>query len=120
MDLENIMKRCSWSSAGLWARISSSHLIEIFQAKEGMLDSCRQLSQQVKQTKEPADTRFLVLRGLPFALCDNPTDFYKACFDSDDDYSFHHLDIGIILTEHEGDVLSSSLRLSPASLKEIL
>ncbi|KAF4112523.1 hypothetical protein G5714_007318 [Onychostoma macrolepis] len=63
---------------------------------------------------------FLVLRGLPFALCDNPTDFYKVCFDNDDDYSFHHLDIGIILTEHEGDVLSSSLRLNPASLKEIL
>ncbi|KAF4104240.1 hypothetical protein G5714_015227 [Onychostoma macrolepis] len=67
-------------------------------------------------TKEPADTRFL-----PFAVCDNPTDFYKICFDSDDDYSFHHLDIGIILTEYEGDVLSSSLRLNPApSLKEIL
>ncbi|KAF4118895.1 hypothetical protein G5714_000946 [Onychostoma macrolepis] len=75
MDLENIMKRCSWSSTGL---------------------------------------------GLPFALCDNPTDFYKVCFDSDDDYSFHHLDIGIILIEHEGDVLSSSLRLNPASLKIII
>ncbi|KAF4110356.1 hypothetical protein G5714_009608 [Onychostoma macrolepis] len=71
MDLENIMKRCSWSSTGLWARISSSHLTEIFQSKEGMLGSY----------------------------------FYK---DSDDDYSFHHLDIGIILIEHEGDVLSSS------------
>ncbi|KAF4101577.1 hypothetical protein G5714_018009 [Onychostoma macrolepis] len=40
--------------------------------------------------------------------------------DSDDDYSFHHLDIGIILIEHEGDVLSSSLRLNPASLKIII
>ncbi|KAF4095258.1 hypothetical protein G5714_024336 [Onychostoma macrolepis] len=75
---------------------------------------------QSTQTKEPTDTRFLVLRGLPFALCDNPTDFYKVCFDSDDDYSFHHLDIGIILTEYEGDVLSSSLRLNPASLKIII
>ncbi len=42
------------------------------------------------------------------------------CYDSDDDYSFLHLDIGIILIEHEGDVLSSSLRLNPASLKIII
>ncbi|KAF4113760.1 hypothetical protein G5714_006305 [Onychostoma macrolepis] len=77
-------------------------------------------SLSLNTTKEPTDTRFLVLRGLPFALCDSPTDFYKVCFDSDDDYSFHHLDIGIILTEHEGDVLSSSLRLNPASLKIII
>ncbi|KAF4110470.1 hypothetical protein G5714_007501 [Onychostoma macrolepis] len=51
--------------------------------------------------------------GLTLIITPNPKD-------SDDDYSFHHLDTGIILTEHEGDVLSSSLRLNPASLKIII
>lgn len=40
--------------------------------------------------------------------------------DSDDDDSFRDLDVGILLVEHEGAVLSSSLHLSPASLKIII
>ncbi len=40
--------------------------------------------------------------------------------DSDDDDSFRHIDIGILLVQHEGAVLSSSLHLSPASLKIII
>ncbi|KAJ4918597.1 hypothetical protein JOQ06_021663 [Pogonophryne albipinna] len=63
--------------------------------------------------KEPTDIRTLVLRGLPIILGDNPTDFYKAGSDTDDD-------IGILLVEHEGAGPSSALHRSPASLKIIL
>lgn len=38
--------------------------------------------------------------------------------DTDDD-SVHHLDIGILFSEHDGTVLSSSLHLSLASLNII-
>ncbi|KAK9978909.1 hypothetical protein ABG768_020645, partial [Culter alburnus] len=37
--------------------------------------------------------------------------------DSDGDHSFCHLDLGILLVEHEGAVLSSSLHLNPTSIK---
>ncbi|MEQ2288517.1 hypothetical protein AMECASPLE_023401 [Ameca splendens] len=40
--------------------------------------------------------------------------------DSDDDDSFRNIDIGILLVEPEGAVPSSSLHLSPASLKIII
>ncbi|MEQ2242385.1 hypothetical protein ILYODFUR_035401 [Ilyodon furcidens] len=40
--------------------------------------------------------------------------------DSDDDDSFLNIDIGIFLVEPEGAVPSSSLHLSPASLKIII
>ncbi|KAK5605701.1 hypothetical protein CRENBAI_007487 [Crenichthys baileyi] len=76
-----------------------------------------QLSQQTRKTAEPTDIRTLVLRGLPLLLGDDPTDFYKQGFDSDDDDSFCNTDIGILLVEPEGAVTSSSLHLSPASLK---
>ncbi|KAK1901811.1 Protein APCDD1 [Dissostichus eleginoides] len=71
------------------------------------------------RTTEPTDIRTLVLRGLPIILGDNPTDFYKAGFDTDDD-SFRDIEIGILLVEHEGAGPSSSLHRSPASLKIIL
>ncbi|XP_066497026.1 sterile alpha motif domain-containing protein 3-like isoform X2 [Hoplias malabaricus] len=97
----------------------SLRLIEIFQSKRGNIGQLlTHLSQQTK-TKEPTDIRTLVLRGLPIILGDHPTDFYKACFD-DSDESFHQLDIGILLVEQEGAVLSSSLHLSPASLKIVI
>ncbi|ROI63299.1 hypothetical protein DPX16_0570 [Anabarilius grahami] len=41
-------------------------------------------------------------------------------YDSDDDHSFRHLDFGILLVEHEGAVLPSSLHLNPASIKIII
>ncbi|KAM7406777.1 hypothetical protein PAMA_002816 [Pampus argenteus] len=40
--------------------------------------------------------------------------------DSDDDDSFHDLDIGILLIERDGTELTSSQHLSPASLKIII
>ncbi|KAL3045311.1 hypothetical protein OYC64_013555 [Pagothenia borchgrevinki] len=40
--------------------------------------------------------------------------------DTDDEDSFHDIEIGILLVEHEGAGPSSSLHRSPASLKIIL
>ena len=40
--------------------------------------------------------------------------------DSDDDDSFHHIDIKILLVEHEGAVLSPSLHLSSAWMKILI
>ncbi|KAJ8333720.1 hypothetical protein SKAU_G00413300 [Synaphobranchus kaupii] len=98
----------------------SPRLVEIFRSKRGNVGQLlTQLSQQITTT-EPTDVRTLVLRGLPIILGDNPTIFYKAGFDSDDDDSFRDLDIGILLIEPEGAVLSSSLHLSPAWVKIIV
>ncbi|KAI4820810.1 hypothetical protein KUCAC02_028777, partial [Chaenocephalus aceratus] len=72
------------------------------------------------RTTEPTDIRTLVLRGLPIILGDNPTDFFKAGSDTDDEDSFRDIEIGILLVEHEGASPSSSLHRSPASLKIIL
>ncbi|MEQ2192627.1 hypothetical protein XENOCAPTIV_014639 [Xenoophorus captivus] len=75
----------------------SPRLIEIFQSKRGNVGQMlTQLSQQTK-TAEPTAIRTLVLTGLPLILGDNPSDFYKQGFDSDDDDSFRNIDIGILL-----------------------
>ncbi|KAK0130632.1 hypothetical protein N1851_034888 [Merluccius polli] len=71
-------------------------------------------------TTEPTAIQTKVLRGLPIILGDDPTNFFKAGFDSDDDDSLHDLDIGILLIERDGTVLTSSQHLSPTSLKIII
>ncbi|XP_037637667.1 uncharacterized protein LOC119495352 [Sebastes umbrosus] len=95
-------------------------LIEIFRSKSGNVG--QQLTQLLQQTKttEPTAVRTLVLRGLPIVLGDNPTDFYRAGFDADDDDSFRHIEIGILQVEPEGAAVASSLHLSPTSLKVII
>ncbi|KAK1883157.1 NADH-ubiquinone oxidoreductase chain 3, partial [Dissostichus eleginoides] len=98
----------------------SPRLIEIFRSKRGNVGQLLTQLSQHTQTKEPTDMRTLVLRGLPIILGDNPTDFYKVGFDTDDEDSFRDIDIGILLVEHEGAGPSSSLHRSPASLKIIL
>ncbi|CAB1454338.1 unnamed protein product [Pleuronectes platessa] len=98
----------------------SPRLVEIFRCKRGIIgQQLTQLSQETKTT-EPTDIRTMMLRGLPILLQDNPNDFFKACFDSDDDDSYQHIDIGILLVEQEGAMLSSSMHLYPASLKIII
>ncbi|KAK1883322.1 NADH-ubiquinone oxidoreductase chain 3 [Dissostichus eleginoides] len=106
--------RCAWSSIGF------PRLIEIFRSKRGNVGQLLTQLSQHTQTTEPTDMRTLVLRGLPIILGDNPTDFYKVGFDTDDEDSFRDIDIGILLVEHEGAGPSSSLHRSPASLKIIL
>ncbi|XP_030299269.1 uncharacterized protein LOC115597477 [Sparus aurata] len=73
-----------------------------------------------QRTTKPTAIRTQVLRGLPIILGDNPTNFFKASFESDDDDSFHNIDIGILFIECEGAVLTSSKHLSPALLKIII
>nr|XP_020477629.1 uncharacterized protein LOC109972814 [Monopterus albus] len=97
----------------------SLRLIEIFQSRRGNVGQLLTPLLQQTRTQEPTDIRSLVLRGLPIVLGDSPTDFFIACFDSDDN-SFRHLDFRIILVEHEGTVSPSSLHLSPASVKIII
>ncbi|XP_028856475.1 uncharacterized protein LOC114802036 isoform X2 [Denticeps clupeoides] len=98
----------------------SRHLIEIFRSKRGNVGQLlTQLLQQTK-TQEPTDIRATVLRGLPIVLGDNPTDFFKPCFDSADDHVFQDLDLGILLVEREGAVSPSSLHLNPASFKIVI
>ncbi|XP_060929384.1 uncharacterized protein LOC133003615 isoform X2 [Limanda limanda] len=98
----------------------SPRLVEIFRCKRGIIgQQLTQLSQETKTT-EPTDIRTMMLRGLPILLQDNPNDFFKACFDSDDDDSYQHIDIGILLVEQEGAMLSSSMHLYPASLKIVI
>ncbi|TKS65972.1 hypothetical protein D9C73_000038 [Collichthys lucidus] len=123
----------------------SPRLLEIFGSKRGNVGQLlTQISQQTKlsyrsllvfnfsyltcvivfisqKTTDPTAIRTKVLRGLPIILGDDPTNFFKAGFvNSDDDDSFHDLDIGILLIERDGTVLTSSQHLSPASLKIII
>ncbi|XP_039661142.1 uncharacterized protein LOC120561883 [Perca fluviatilis] len=97
----------------------SPRLLELFRSKRGNVGQLlTQISQQTNTT-EPTAIRTQVLRGLPIILGDNPTNFFKAGFESDDDDedSFRDLDIGILHIEREGAVLTPSQHLSPASLK---
>ncbi|GAA6081297.1 uncharacterized protein LOC109972814, partial [Tachysurus ichikawai] len=98
----------------------SLHLIEIFRSKRGNVGQLLTQLLQQTNTQDPNDIRSLVIRGLPIVLGDNPMEFFKACFDSDDDHPFRHLDFGILLVEHEGSVLPSSFHLDPVSIKIII
>ncbi|KAI1904607.1 hypothetical protein AGOR_G00007360 [Albula goreensis] len=62
------------------------------------------------KTTELTDIRTLVLGGLNVILGDNPTDFYKPGFDSNDGDSFRHIDLGILLIENEGVPLCISVQ----------
>ncbi|XP_041844077.1 uncharacterized protein LOC121641818 isoform X1 [Melanotaenia boesemani] len=97
----------------------SPRLLELFRSKRGNVGQLlTQISQQTNTT-DPTAIRTHVLRGLPIILGDNPTNFFKAGFESDDE-SFRDLDIGILLVEREDAVATSSHHLSPASLKIII
>uniref|UniRef100_A0A3B5A6G2 Uncharacterized protein n=1 Tax=Stegastes partitus TaxID=144197 RepID=A0A3B5A6G2_9TELE len=99
-------------------------LLEIFRCKRGNVGQLlTQISQQTNvgfAKTSLCHSISCVLRGLPVILGDNPTNFFKAGFESDDDDSYRDLDIGILLIEREGAVLTSSQHLSPALLKIII
>ncbi|XP_038553310.1 uncharacterized protein LOC119886565 isoform X1 [Micropterus salmoides] len=66
----------------------SPRLLELFQSKRGNVGQLlTQISQQTNTT-EPTTIWTQVLRGLPIILGDNPTNFFKASFESDDDDYF--------------------------------
>ncbi|KAJ7993892.1 hypothetical protein DPEC_G00259410 [Dallia pectoralis] len=74
--------------------------LELFRSKRG-------------NTSEPTAIRTQMLRRLPIILGDNPTNFFKAGCESDDDDFLRDLDIEILLIQSEGAVLTSSQHLSP-------
>ncbi|XP_077950088.1 uncharacterized protein LOC120822412 [Gasterosteus aculeatus] len=85
----------------------SPRLLELFGSKRG----------NVGQTNTTEPTECQRASYHPWG---QPTDFFKAGFESDDDDCFCDPDIGILLIERKGAVLTSSQHLSPASLKNII
>ncbi|XP_077102491.1 uncharacterized protein LOC143753710 [Siphateles boraxobius] len=98
----------------------SPRLLELFRSKRGNVGQLLTHIPQKINTTEPTAIRTQVLRGLPIILGDDPTNFFKAGFESDDDDYFRDLDVGILLIEREGAVLTSSQHLSLALLKIII
>nr|XP_040052875.1 uncharacterized protein LOC120831491 isoform X3 [Gasterosteus aculeatus aculeatus] len=86
----------------------SPRLLELFGSKRGNVG-------QTNKTTEPTECQ-----RASYHPGDNPTDLFKAGFESDDEDSFCDPDIGILLIEREGAVLTSSQHLSPASLEIII
>ncbi|KAJ0056509.1 hypothetical protein NL108_008349, partial [Boleophthalmus pectinirostris] len=70
------------------------------------------------QSQDPTEKRTVALRGLPYLLGDNPTEFFKSSFVSDGDESFRQMDVGILLVNPEGVSLPRDLH--PASLKIVI
>ncbi|KAK7925095.1 hypothetical protein WMY93_007405 [Mugilogobius chulae] len=79
-----------------------------FQSEEG---------QRGRTSMDPTEKRTVALRGLPYLLGDNPTEFFKSSFDGDE--SFGQIDVGILLVNPEG-VSPPTADLHPASLKIVL
>nr|XP_040056863.1 uncharacterized protein LOC120833632 isoform X2 [Gasterosteus aculeatus aculeatus] len=85
----------------------SPRVLELFGSKRGNVGQTN--------TTEPTECQ-----RASYHPGDNPTDVFKAGFESDDEDSFCHPDIGRLLIEREGAVLTSSQHLSPASLEIII
>ncbi|KAJ8409952.1 hypothetical protein AAFF_G00209930 [Aldrovandia affinis] len=75
----------------------------------------------IHQAFDQTDIRCLVLRGLPVIFGDDPSDFFKACFDVDDEDSYSHVPVGILCREQENVAQHlQSLHLNPSSVGIIL
>ncbi|XP_049889945.1 sterile alpha motif domain-containing protein 3-like [Epinephelus moara] len=80
----------------------SPRLMEIFKAKRGLTGQV--LADLMRQTKasDVTEVRCLVLRGLPVILGDDPSTFFKASFDVDDEGgSYNDVPVGILCREQE-------------------
>ncbi|XP_030578859.1 uncharacterized protein LOC115775464 [Archocentrus centrarchus] len=80
----------------------SPRLMEIFKAKRGLTGQV--LADLMRQTKalDVMAVRCLVLRGLPVILGDDPSAFFKACFDTDDEERLYSdVPVGILCHEQE-------------------
>ncbi|XP_071350986.1 sterile alpha motif domain-containing protein 3-like isoform X2 [Trachinotus anak] len=80
----------------------SPRLMEIFKAKRGLTGQV--LADLMRQTKasDVTEVRCLVLRGLPVILGDDPSTFFKACFDIEDEGgSYSDVPVGILCHEQE-------------------
>nr|XP_054598849.1 sterile alpha motif domain-containing protein 3-like [Nothobranchius furzeri] len=77
-------------------------LMEIFKAKRGLTGQV--LADLMRQTKasDVMEVRSLVLRGLPVILGDDPSAFFKACFDTDgEDSLWSDVPVGILCREQD-------------------
>nr|XP_040024850.1 uncharacterized protein LOC120812745 isoform X1 [Gasterosteus aculeatus aculeatus]XP_040024851.1 uncharacterized protein LOC120812745 isoform X1 [Gasterosteus aculeatus aculeatus] len=93
----------------------SPRLLELFGSKRGNVGQLLTHILQQTNTTEPTECQ-----RASYHPGDNPTDFFKGGFESDDEDSFCDPDFGILLIEREGAVLTSSQHLSPASLEIII
>lgn len=62
----------------------SPRLLDIFKEKTGLAGQVLDDLIGQKNTSDVTELRFLVLRGLPVILGDDPSTFFKTCFDRDD------------------------------------
>ncbi|XP_026078313.1 uncharacterized protein LOC113056059 [Carassius auratus] len=72
--------------------------IDIFRAKGGDIGSkLKKILQQIENDKSNINAgRTAVLHGLPLLLGEDPSDFYKTCFDCDDNEDMSDVEIGIL------------------------
>ncbi|KAK0154698.1 hypothetical protein N1851_002991 [Merluccius polli] len=81
----------------------SPRLMEILKAKRGLTGQV--LADLMRQTKasDVTEVRCLFLRGLPVILGDDPSTFFKASFDVDDEEegSYNDVPVGTLCHEQE-------------------
>ncbi|XP_048859457.1 uncharacterized protein LOC125726959 [Brienomyrus brachyistius] len=106
-------------------------LMKIFRSKTGTLgqtlsklleqvESRRNANQTSNQETEVTIRRTVVLRGLPVLLGDNPSEFFKVCFDSEEN-NIEQIPVGILLVDNEDSPHCSSLiRVRPVSTAIII
>ncbi|XP_077104311.1 uncharacterized protein LOC143757223 [Siphateles boraxobius] len=76
----------------------TQRFINIFKAKAGEIGSkLKKILQQIQNDKSNINAeRTAVHHGLPLLLGEDPTDFYKTCFDCDDNEDMSNIAIGIL------------------------
>ncbi|KAL1266761.1 hypothetical protein QQF64_002436 [Cirrhinus molitorella] len=75
------------------------HCPQLIQVKE------RSLLKPSHHTSDLTDMQCVAIRGSPVLLGDDPTEFFKACFASDDGDSYQHVSFGILGRENKDVVL---------------
>lgn len=95
-------------------------LIQIFRSKRGLTGQILSSLLLDAKASDLSDMRCVVIRGLPVLLGDDPTEFFKSCFASDDGDSYQHVPVGILNRENEDALQPLSFRLHPSSVGIIL
>ncbi|XP_048854844.1 sterile alpha motif domain-containing protein 3-like [Brienomyrus brachyistius] len=92
----------------------SPSLMDLFKKKKGLTGQL--LAELLYQTKttEPTDVRCLCLRGLPVTLGDDPSAFFKTCFDTADNDLYRQTPVGLLFIGEE------NLKLNPSKVGIIL
>ncbi|XP_048835194.1 uncharacterized protein LOC125710059 isoform X1 [Brienomyrus brachyistius] len=78
-------------------------LITILKSKRGNVgQTLTELLKQINVGKPDVTAmRSLVLKGLPVLLGDDPDDFYKTCFDSENEEAFGQMSVGLLTSVRE-------------------